>query len=400
MERERVNEDKQALQDFLMDINDLNRIEEKTSKFNAFETLGIVNTEIRHSNILGWLMSPNEQHGIGETFISKIIQEVTRNYDVELKGHDPLKLLLRDYHDLVVRREWRNIDLLAISETNKLMLVIENKVWSKESAHQLKKYQDIVENEYPEYQKLFIYLTPFGDDASNPDVWMSMNYRQIVEMIESALILKQNMMETSVKHFIEQYIDTLRRYVVGDNEIEKICQEIYFKHKRALDLIFEYKPDVQSDIAGTLREMIEADDELILDDSNKGLIRFTTKSLDQKIPNEGSGWTSSGRILLFEFQNTTKGLRIKLIIGPGDENVRNKLYEVVSFNPDYFRGRNKKLTSAYTAMYLKNILNYNDIYELDQEKLHEDIKIKVDQFLNSDLKELEWVLLNEYGVRV
>lgn len=400
MERIQYNKDKQMLQDFLMNINELTKIEEKTSKFNAFETLGIVHTEIRHSNVLGWLMSPNEQHGIGEAFVEKIIQEIARNHNIEQYGHDPLQMLLWDYHDLVVRREWRNIDLLAISEANKLMLVIENKVWSEESEHQLKKYQDIVENEYPDYQKLFIYLTPFGDDASNTDIWVSMNYRQIVVMIESALALKQNMMEPSVKYFIEQYIDTLRRYIVGDNEIEKICQEIYFKHKRALDLIFEYKPDIQSNIAGTLREMIEADEELILDDSNKGLIRFTTKGLDEKLPNEGSGWTSSGRILLFEFQNTIKGLRIKLIIGPGEADVRSNLYNIVSNNSSLFRGRNKKLTSAYTTIYLKNILNYNDNYELNQEKLHEDIWIKVDKFFNNELEELESILLDAYKITV
>ncbi|GAB3056850.1 hypothetical protein ACFOU0_02850 [Salinicoccus sesuvii] len=270
----------------------------------------------------------------------------------------------------------------------------------QESEHQLKKYQDIVENEYPDYQKLFIYLTPFGDDASNTDIWVSMNYRQIIVMIESALALKQNMMEPSVKYFIEQYIDTLRRYIVGDNEIEKICQEIYFKHKCALDLIFEYKPDIQSNIAGTLREMIEADEELILDDSNKGLIRFTTKGLDEKLPNEGSGWTSSGRILLFVFQNTIKRLRIKLVIGPGEADVRSNLYDIVSNNSSLFRGRNKKLTSAYTTIYLKNILDYNDSYERDQEKLRKDIRFKVDKFFNNELKELESVLLNKHPIRL
>ncbi|GAB3056844.1 PD-(D/E)XK nuclease family protein [Salinicoccus sesuvii] len=131
MESEQTNVDKQALQDFFMGINNLNQIEKKTSKFNAFETLGIVHTEIRHSNVLGWLMSPNEQHGIGGAFVEKIIQEIARNHNIEQYGHDPLQMLLWDYHDLVVRREWRNIDLIAISEANKLMLVIENKVWSK-----------------------------------------------------------------------------------------------------------------------------------------------------------------------------------------------------------------------------------------------------------------------------
>ncbi|MBY8909189.1 PD-(D/E)XK nuclease family protein [Salinicoccus roseus] len=102
---EKINEDMQALQNFLMDVSELDRLEKKTSKFNAFETLGIVNTEIRHSNVLGWLMTPNEQHGLGEAFTKKLIQEIARNYGDGLLEHDPVKLLLWDYHDLIVRRE-------------------------------------------------------------------------------------------------------------------------------------------------------------------------------------------------------------------------------------------------------------------------------------------------------
>ncbi|MFP3360765.1 hypothetical protein R0K17_25980, partial [Planococcus sp. SIMBA_143] len=63
-----------------------------------------------------------------------------------------------------------------------------------------------------------------------------------------------------------------------------------------------------SDVSAKLQDMIEANEDLILDDSNKTLIRFTTKQLDQTVENEGGGWTSSRRILLFEFQNTTRGL--------------------------------------------------------------------------------------------
>ncbi|MBY8909186.1 PD-(D/E)XK nuclease family protein [Salinicoccus roseus] len=396
MESRETNEDRLALQAFLMDINELESIEQKTSRFNAFETLGIVNTEIRHSNVLGWLMSPKESHGMGETFIKKFIQEITWGYGADLTGHDPLKLLLWGYHDLVVRREWRNIDLLAISKTNEFVLVIENKVWSKESRHQLKKYHDIIETEFPGYHKVFIYLTPFGDEASNPEIWKRLSYSQVVEMIEASLQLKEGMMETSVEQFLEQYIETLRRHVVGDNELEKICQDIYFKHKKALDLIFEYRPDAQSDISAMLKEMIEADENLIMDDSNKVMIRFTTKALDRKISNEGKGWTSSGRIPLFEFQNTGRALRIKLIIGPGEAEIRRNLYQITADHPGLFKGRNRRLTSSYTAIYLKNIIEYDMAYEDYHEKMFKDIRSRVEKFFDNELKALEQKIMEEY----
>lgn len=67
-----------------------------------------------------------------------------------------LDLTTIDFSNIQVLREWRNIDIFAISEENKFILIIENKVPSKESSHQIKKYLDIVQSEYPSYRKLGI----------------------------------------------------------------------------------------------------------------------------------------------------------------------------------------------------------------------------------------------------
>ncbi|MCD2137911.1 PD-(D/E)XK nuclease family protein [Salinicoccus halitifaciens] len=389
-------EEREALQKFLMDTDELDQIEERTSTFNAFETLGIVNKEIRHSNVLGWLMTPNEQHGLGEAFVKKMLQEITKIYGDTLIGHDPLQLLLWDYHDLTVRREWRNIDLLAISESNKFIVVIENKVWSKESKHQLKKYQEIIQSEFPDYQKLFIYLTPFGDEASNPDLWKSLSYTQIIEMIESSLNLKANVMETSVKLFIQQYIETLRRYVVGDYELEKACRDIYFKHKRALDLIFEFKPDIYSEVAEILQEIIRNKPGFILDGSNKTYIRFTTEVIDQIVEQKGQGWTKSHRIPLFEFQNRGDKLALKFIIGPGEESIRKHIYEIATRNPSVFKGRNRQFKPVYTSLYSKRVIVYDETHEVDYENLKTTLELRLDKIFDNEVKDVEKILLNEY----
>ena len=387
-------EEREVLQNFLMDTDELNKLEGRLSDFNVFETLGIVNMEIRHSNVMGWLLSPNEQHGWGDAFLKRFLQEITQKYEGQL-AIDALDLLLWDYHDLIVRREWQNIDLLAVSESNKFVLVIENKVWSKESKHQLKKYHEIIRNDFPDYHKIFVYLTPFGDEASNLNLWLSMDYGQMINMIDSSLERRRHTMETSVRLFIEQYMSILRRYVVGDKELERICQDIYFKHKKALDLIFEYKPDMYSEISTKLQGMIESHEDLVLDDSNKSLIPFTMNQLAHTVETEGRGWTSSRRILLFEFQNTARRLRVKLIIGPGESAVREKLYDIAS-NSTAFRGRNGKLTTAYTTIFVKNILDYNESHEVDPEKLHTDIESRVEKFFEKELKTLEKAILESY----
>jgi hypothetical protein len=40
----------------------------------------------------------------------------------------------------------------------------------------------------------------------------------------------------------------IRRHIVSDSDVSELCQRIYRKHKRALDLIFEHRPDVRLEI--------------------------------------------------------------------------------------------------------------------------------------------------------
>ena len=56
-------DDATVLKEFLLDIDCLDPLAEWTSKFNLFDILKISRVEIRHSNMLSWLVNPNETHG-------------------------------------------------------------------------------------------------------------------------------------------------------------------------------------------------------------------------------------------------------------------------------------------------------------------------------------------------
>jgi hypothetical protein len=108
-------EKQKAIEDLLMDMEIFEQIETKLSNFNAFETLGIVNAEIRHSNVLAWLLNPKENHGLGDVFIKKLIQTLFyQNKNTILKSNVTLfDISLMDYYDFNIRREWKNIDYLV-----------------------------------------------------------------------------------------------------------------------------------------------------------------------------------------------------------------------------------------------------------------------------------------------
>ncbi|MGN5881989.1 PD-(D/E)XK nuclease family protein [Staphylococcus simulans] len=391
-----MNRDETALLAFLKDIDCLKEVEKHSNQFNLFEVLGVVDTEIRHSNMLAWLLDPNEIHGLNDTFLKEVIKLYIDGTERFSSNQTLFKLLLNDFEDAVVLREWRNIDILVVSEQNQTVIVIENKIWSKESKHQLKKYQSIVDREYPGYEQLFLFLTPEGDDASDSATWSSVAYSQILDCIHAILESKANIINPKVVDFINQYIGILRRHIVGDETLEKICGQIYPKHKRALDLIFEYKPDILNDISKMLQEHIAQNDELVLDQCSKSYIRFTTKSLDRVMPlnKTENKWTPSNRVVLYEIVNTQKFTGIYLLIGPAETEERTLVFEAAK-RCEHLKTR--KLSKEYTRIYSKNFYRRNDRSEMSHEEILEKVLQAFDKFIQSDMKMVEEELLAHYS---
>ena len=108
-------------------------------------------------------LNPIENHNIKGQFLRKFIEDINEigEYDLDLE--------VIDYDSFEVRREWKNIDILVVSKKSKILLVVENKIWSVESSHQLEKYRNIVEDEFQGYHLMYAFLTPYGEPSSDPD---------------------------------------------------------------------------------------------------------------------------------------------------------------------------------------------------------------------------------------
>ena len=119
---EQLLTDEQVLQNFLLDIRCLDKLLPWIGKFNIFDVLKISKNEIRHSNVLCWLLDPSENHGFGDAFIKGVFQRIVEN-DIEDK-HDIFKTLLSDMYSFSVQREWKNIDILLVSNEEKIVLAI------------------------------------------------------------------------------------------------------------------------------------------------------------------------------------------------------------------------------------------------------------------------------------
>lgn len=315
--------DKEALQNLLLDIQCLDRLSKWSSRFNLFDVLEISGAEIRHSNVLAWLLDPNGNHGLGDAVLRRLLQTLV----VDSPQADVFHSLLMDLHGFTILREWEHIDLLAVSHREEFLLCIENKVFSGEHGRQLTRYQRLLEAEYPQYHKIFALLTPDGTEPEEEaacDTWQTISYAQIMEVIEAARAEKT--LSADVSFFIDQYLDAVRRHIVGDRELEKICREIYAKHRQALDLIYENRPDTASQISSIVQEWCKNQartGKIGFDPqySGKSYIRFTTPSMTKLLPEletENSGWNSKS---MYYYEVVNYGSSIKVVLTVGHDNL-------------------------------------------------------------------------------
>lgn len=390
--------EKEILEEFIQENAELERLEEIVDEFNIFNALQIVNNEIRHSNFLSWLMSPNESHGLGDYFLTSFLKKVSsKAFSLGIEGPSVFDIDAWNFSDAEILREWRNIDILIKCDDEKFICVVENKIHSKEHNNQLQRYKHIVENEYPDYKKFFVYLTIEGDIPSEGD-YLPLSYSDIAPLIEHLIKSKKNKLSFEILSFISDYNDVLRRYIMKDSEIKEICRKIYKRHKKALDLIFEYKPDRLMEIHDCLVDIIEKDPDLILDNHSKSYIRFISKNLDF-IPKKGNGWGKTKRILLFEIDNTPKGLDLYLIIGPGPQDIREKLYNTARKNPNLFNKSNRNLTEQWFSIYKKSILRSKD-EDMEYDEIRKLIEEKFTKFKATILPKIEDEIkkFNEHGI--
>ena len=134
------------LENFMMNIDELDKLSKYQNEVNFFEITGMVSKEIKHSNFLAWLFNANANHGIGDKFIRKFMQKVMKeNQGSKAINSDILHLSLLDYDTFMIKREWKNIDIFMVSDEEKYTITIENKIYASERQNQTLDYRSKVE---------------------------------------------------------------------------------------------------------------------------------------------------------------------------------------------------------------------------------------------------------------
>jgi hypothetical protein len=345
-----VSDDPNIEKKLLNLITDLDRFSKEKyfpSGLNIFEAAGLYRQEIRHSNVLAFLLRPRESHGLGDAFLKRIIQKVLDNSSGEFPIN-ALTVALSDFSDALIHREWRNIDLLIESGSNKLTLAIENKIDSSESASQLSKYENTICFEFPSHARLYCYLTEEGEPASS-DVWSPMSYSNVIDALQEARDHHSSNLTGDARIVVEHYIDVIRRNIVPDQALIDQCRKLYNLHREALDLIFRYGE--VSAFSAAAEQFFKVHSELKVLGIRSARAAFLPTILFDIVPEiEGTNWWGQARPLVFWF-NLTSDDRFGLVIEVGPlVSARFNREALVKQLLQHFKS-GKKIFPKYTRVY-------------------------------------------------
>jgi hypothetical protein len=382
-------EDRQALEAFVVENADLEALEGLLEQFNIFEAVSVIRQELRHSDFLAFLLDPRQNHRLGDAVVQRLLQKILIAARHLAPPLSPIHLDSWDLSRITVRREWQNIDILLVDPVNRLVVVIENKIDSGEHSGQLGRYLHIVNDEYPsaEWRHLAVYLTPDGAEPSETG-YLPADYGLVADAVEAVAVSREPSLDPAVHYLMIHYARMLRRHIVTDSEIADLCRRIYQRHQRALDLIFEHRPDRLAEVQAILLDLVRSRDDLILDTSSKQLVRFGHADWEG-LP-RGAGWTRSGRLVLFEFGSYPESLNLALYVGPGPAEARQRLINLATTRQPPYRVSKRRTAEnqKWKLIYSSPFLRQEDYENAALAEIEARIWERWEQFVNQDLSAL------------
>lgn len=391
-----VEQDEQnlkALEAFVVDNPDLERLEALLDQFNIFEAVGMKRQEIRHSRFLAFLLDPRENHGLGDAFVKRLLQQVLMSTPDVFAPVTPVELSLWDFSGAEVHREWHHIDIFLVDEQNQLAVIIENKVNTGEHSDQLRRYYEIVQQQCPDYRTISLYLTPMGGEPSH-EAYLPMSYGLVCEVLDDIANNQLSILNKDLQILITHYTGMLRRHIVGDSEAAKLARQIYQKHRRAIDLIYEHRPNPQGETRGLLAHLIQSEDGLVHTGSSKTYVWFRPSQWDD-VPTLNAG-KDPNNFFRFVFFNRSNELLLFLESGPGYEKIHQKLFEMGKKDELLFNYLENPESSNYPKIYRRIFLN-SEFYDEDatDEEREAEISKNWAEFLEDDLPRIDAALKQE-----
>ena len=384
-----MKSDKMLLEEFFLKNKEFEILESKLNEFNIFKVLGVIETEIRHSNFLAWLLDPNENHGVGSYFLKKFLSSFL--YHNDIKDISLIELERMNFNQVEVRREWRNIDILLLIHGNKenYLIAIENKIWSSENNGQLDTYYKTLTESFDEkeYKRFLIYLIPDTNPYKNKTnkFWLDFNYSNIIEAINQTINFHKDILNTQILNFINNYVTSIKRYILmNDAEIKQLCKIIWESHNEALEILIKNKPNIVFDYADKLYDKLKNLPQIEFRKASK--LDFKTSTIKQVEEKNNNSFSLSYYIL-----KDVSDLSINLYLtNKGDSDVMNSVFDFLKQENLVIESQKKFLEkeSESIMIYTKPIINFKKEITSVESHYNEELEKEFNNFF-ADLNKID-----------
>lgn len=355
MSTDSTETDLKALRTLVVDCPELRQLEQLLGRFNLFEVLKLGHHEIRHSNVLAWLLNPDESHGFGDLFLRRWLMRVLHEADADSPDlPDAVEIDSADLRTVEVRREWNHIDLLLIVTNpggdRDWVFAVENKVGSSQHSDQLTRYRQAVESAFPNARRGFVFLTVLEEEPED-DSYMCATYAQIATVLDECLAERQGVIAEGPRLVVSHYQDLIRSRFMANSDVADLARKIYAVHAQALDIIFEHRPDnlllLTEEIEQRLKTYAAANALRVML-TNKGLVRFIPQSWATAQNLESDDWAT-----VFCEINMRNGKPVfKAVVGPkGSPDLRTKIASLAETQRFPNTVKKKKIPAEWYSFY-------------------------------------------------
>lgn len=197
-------------------------------QMNVLDILHLAAHELKHSDFLAWLLRPGEAHGLDSRFLEFFLN-LLRDKGVAIDE----SLLASGLKNFQVRREEEDIDIFLLSDDDRTVITIENKILSRESGEQLKRYRDLVAKYYSGERLIHVFLD-MKQEAPTCSDYVAISYADLLPFFDMFRYSDTFRPEQEISTLIEHYCALLENHlwirnktvVTPASAIVELCSEL------------------------------------------------------------------------------------------------------------------------------------------------------------------------------
>ncbi len=225
-------------------------------RFNFFLALGAARNELRHSDFLRFLLTPTENHGLGDAFLKQFLLRSIRESPTATPEFRA-ELARSALQDTLVEREEDRIDLLIVNERLGFGVVVENKMGTGEHDNQLERYWSTIHSKYPRLSHRFgVLLSPRGITASHPE-YKDFAYTEVGTVLERAASTVGTALDSDARVVVRHYVELLRSEFMENAEAAAVAWKIWMEHRSVIEFVRRNAPSAQ--LCAELKRLVGPD---------------------------------------------------------------------------------------------------------------------------------------------